>query len=325
MASQDLQTLARLVRTRAQLLRDGISERDITQLVRDGSVIRLSRGLYASGQTLEKFSAEDRHVVTVFASARTMRREYPFASHSAAALHGLPLFHFENARPQVLIPNRANSSSNRMVERRVATCQESDLTLLEGVRCTNLERTVLDMARLDTPERAIACADAAIRLRFPIRRGHASSDRAVAWRDDLLGRLSTMPGSRGVRRAAEVIQCADGSADSPLESVARWRFLSRGYQVDTQVAVAGPSGKTYVVDLELLGLGVLCEVDGKSKYTDSNLRNDQTPAEVVYAEKQRADWIEGTTGKRIVRLGYKELVTNAAFAEWLRAFHVPQP
>lgn len=297
----------------------------MTELVRDGSVIRLSRGLYASGQALEKLSPEDRHVVTVFASARTMRLAYPFASHSAAALHGLPLFHFDRARPQVLIPNRANSSSNRMIERRVAKCQDSELILLEGVRCTNLERTVLDIARLDTAERAIACADAAIRQRFPVRRGHSRFDRVSAWRDELLERLSVLPGSRGVRRAADVIRRADGSADSPLESVARWRFLSHGYEIDAQVSVEAPHGKTYFVDLELRGLDVLCEVDGKSKYTDSDLRNEHTPAEVVYAEKRRSDWIEGTTGKRVVRLGYKELVTDAAFVEWLRSFRVPRP
>lgn len=254
-----------------------------------------------------------------------MRRNFPFASHSAAALLRLPLFHFDHARPQILIPNRANSSSNRMVERRVAKCQDSDLIVVSGARCTNLERTVLDIARLDTAERAIVCADAAIRQRFPVRRGQPMSDRARAWRGDLLGRLREMPGSRGVQRAAEVIQLADGSADSPLESVARWRFWSHGYEVDTQVSVDGPNGKTYVVDLELRGRGVLCEVDGKSKYTDSDLRNDRTPAEVVYAEKRRADWVEGTTGNRIVRLGYKELVTDAAFTEWLQAFRLPPP
>lgn len=325
MASQDFETLARLIRTRAQLLRDGISERDLTRCVRDGTLLRLSRGLYASGEALEELSAEYRHVVTVLASARTMRRSYPFASHSAAALHRLPLFHFDSARPQILIPNRANSSSNRMIERRVAECQDPDLTAVGGVRCTNLERTVLDIARLDTAERAIVCADAAIRKRFPFRRGQLMSVRARAWRDELLGRLSELHGARGIRRAAGVIELADGSADSPLESVARWRFLSHGYAVDTQVAVDGPYGRSYFVDLELRGLGVLCEVDGKSKYTDSDLRNDQTPGEVVYAEKRRADWIEGTTGKRVVRLGYKELVINAAFVEWLHAFHVPQP
>ncbi|WP_244304646.1 hypothetical protein [Leucobacter viscericola] len=134
-----------------------------------------------------------------------------------------------------------------------------------------------------------------------------------------------MPGARGVGRATKVLRLADGSADSPLESVARLRFHEAGYDIATQVKVESPFGGFYFVDLEILGLGVLCEVDGKVKYTNAEIRQGQTADEVVYEEKRRSNWIEGRTQKRLLRLGARELATPATFAKWLRDFEVPAP
>ncbi|QIM16156.1 type IV toxin-antitoxin system AbiEi family antitoxin domain-containing protein [Leucobacter insecticola] len=314
-----------LVFTRNELLRTGVSEREITRLVREGSILRLARGLYATAQGLEKLNPEGRHLAHVFAINRTMRAEGPFASNSAAVLHSLPLYRFTSARPQVLVTHRESAANTRYVARRVAPCKDAELSIVGGVGCTNLERTVLDLARFEAPERSLACADAAIQLKFPADRGDDLASAVQVWKQGLLEQLARMHRGRGVKRAAEVIRLADGSADSPLESVARLRFTNAGYDVATQVKVAFPSGEKYYVDFELLGLNILCEVDGKVKYTNAALRRGISAEEIVYEEKRRADRIEGRTKKRLVRLGAAELRTQSSFAVWLRDFGIPLP
>ncbi|QIM16852.1 type IV toxin-antitoxin system AbiEi family antitoxin domain-containing protein [Leucobacter insecticola] len=314
-----------LILTRSELLLSGLKERGIARQVRDGVLLRLTKGLYVVAESLQSLTPEERHLVMVFAVATTMRTESLFSSYSAAALWGLPLYEFRAAPPQTLVSHTVNVSNTRTVVRRVAHYSDAEVAKIGGVYCTSLPRTILDLARLDTPERAIACADAAMSLLFPVDRGAGMSDAAQVWRQELLDQLGRERGGRGVRRAANVIRLADGSADSPLESVARLRFVSHGYAVASQVEVPAPGGHRYHIDLELLGLGIFCEVDGKQKYTEPEFRGGLTAEEVVFREKKRAEWIENKTRKRVHRLGYAELRTPATFTRWLRDARIPAP
>lgn len=325
MHARTIEKLREIIRPRSQFLRSGLSERQLARLLQGGTILRLSRGHYAIAEDLKGLTPEGRHLVSIVATAMTRQVENPFASYSAAVLLGLPLYNFRNARPQVLVSHRPSASNTTYVVCRVGKCQESELTYIEGLLCTNLERTVIDIARFDTPERALTCADAAIRLRFPVARGETITPKGEAWKQELLRKLDGMRGARGIRRATDVLRLADGSADSPLESVARLRFDAFGYEVSSQIAVPSPTGGFYYVDLELLGLNILCEIDGKVKYTDAQVRHGMTADEVVYDEKRRSNWIEGKTQKRLLRVGSRELSTPEAFAQWLRDFDVPAP
>lgn len=51
----------------------------------------------------------------------------------------------------------------------------------------------------------------------------------------------------------------------------------------------------------------------------------RTPRDVVLAEKQREDWIRGTTGFGFVRWDFATSRSANALAQRLRAFHVPPP
>ena len=117
-----------------------------------------------------------------------------------------------------------------------------------------------------------------------------------------------------------LLELADGRSESPLESLARYRFMQAGYAVDSQVPVASPNGGRFFVDLELVGLQVFCEVDGRGKYTDPR---DRSLENVLREEKERADWIVATTGKRLVRIEMNALVDESRFAEWRRAHLIP--
>lgn len=89
-----------------------------------------------------------------------------------------------------------------------------------------------------------------------------------------------------------------------------------------QVGVPAPRGGHYRVDLELLHQQTLVEVDGRAKYRG----NGETHGEaILYAEKQRHDWITGTTGKRLIRWGAADVRSTRHLAERLRAFRITIP
>lgn len=88
--------------------------------------------------------------------------------------------------------------------------------------------------------------------------------------------------------------------------------------------VRGPRDRPYFVDfgLEDAGLG---EFDGSIKYVDGRFMDGRTTAEVFEREKQREDWIRGTTQLSYVRWGWPHIGTARALADRLAAFGIRPP
>ena len=217
-------------------------------------------------------------------------------------------------------PGRAGTD---LIRHRVAV-HTADITSVHGMHCTTEDRTLFDLARALPVEVGVACADAIVRNRF---RRYRTIDQAAlgSWRASMHHRLTTSPGARGARSLRQVIDLADPHADSVLESLSRLQLLRLGFDVETQVSVPAPGGGRYFVDFELRGLGVLGECDGRHKYSDPSVRGDATPAEVVYQEKRREDWISGTTGKRLIRWGLADATSPERLARLLTEYGILLP
>jgi very-short-patch-repair endonuclease len=94
-----------------------------------------------------------------------------------------------------------------------------------GVWCTPPARTACDVARLGAPIDALATLDLALRT-------------GICDRDDLVTAAAQQRGLRGVRRVGQLVPCADGRAESPMESRMRWRFLEAALPTpDLQVEI----------------------------------------------------------------------------------------
>ncbi|MCA0345970.1 MAG: hypothetical protein LCH31_02800 [Actinobacteria bacterium] len=167
-------------------------------------------------------------------------------------------------------------------------------------------------------------ADAYLRDNFRVER-HIDEVSVADWRDRLGERAAEIPGQRGVRTVRWIAAFADARADSPLESVSRYHLEKLGFQVAIQVPVPARSRGNYYLDFEFEGLKFFGECDGKNKYTDPDLLSGETAEERLYAEKRRADWIEATTQKRIIRWGWPDVGTTRGFGLQLQAFGVPLP
>ncbi len=90
------------------------------------------------------------------------------ASHrAAAALLGL-----DGCRPgivEVSLPRHANNHLPDAIVHRWRYTDDADLTEVEGIRCTNVPRTLVQLGRVATPDCVEQALDSALRLGHPLR------------------------------------------------------------------------------------------------------------------------------------------------------------
>lgn len=311
----------RMLRSRDELRDDGWSERGITDAVRSGAVIRVRRGWYVERTEWNDLWNEGRHLLAVLAVQRDSTYAAPaFCAESAAVIHALPLFRVVPDAVHTLIGRTSHSRSRPGIARQALRVDAEDLTEVSGLRCTSVERTVLDLARRLPHEAAVASADAALR-RVAVTDNRQDDGIAEEWRDGLLERAARR--SPGIRHARRVIAFADGRAQLPGESVSRVHLARLGFRdVDLQTHVIGPDGEDYWTDFAFARTRAFGEFDGQGKYRDGALHRGRSVEEVVLAEKRREDAIRGVTGWRMVRWDSRHIATAAHLGARLAAFGI---
>lgn len=317
--------LPRAPRGRLLSTAGGEAAPDADAAVRHGSLIRVGRGCYAEAERWRGAHSEGRHLMRVVAAERrrTGNSELVYSHASAAVLWELPLFRVEPRR--VHLSRRIASghvrASEPLVARHQVAVASSDVTMRQGVICTGLARTVADVLRSASFETGLSLADAALRRAAWSWNGY-DVEAAESLRRQVAQRLPS--GGRGVRAARRMLELADGRAASPGESVSRLYIGDLGFATPRlQVPVAGPGSRLFHVDFALDDVGVWGEYDGEGKYLDPAMRGEGVGVErVVMEEKQREDWIRGTTGRRLARWGTAHIATAAHLGARLRAFGI---
>ncbi|WP_309065470.1 hypothetical protein [Microbacterium sp.] len=316
--------LEQLVRSRADLLLSGWTERALAAAVRDGVLRHIRRGWYMAAEDWNALHPEQRHRAHTIAVMRDAHGGT--ASHtSAGVLWRLPFYRIQFTRVHLTTdaPHRISSAPDVM--RHVAPLPADDVVVIDGIRCTSLSRTVFDLCRTLPLEAAVAVADAAERM-MALRIREWDLDAVLSWRRALAERLGAADGARGIRQARWVADFADGRAQLPGESVSRLQLHRLGFAPpDLQVPVEGPSGKLYFIDFGLDDVNSFGEFDGKRKYLEEALRSGRTVEEVLLAEKEREDWIRGRTQRRFGRWGWEHIHTPHALGRRLAAFHITPP
>lgn len=314
--------LPRIERVRSHLVRTerGTSHELFAKKARsEHTYIRVHQAHHMLTETWQALTSHEQNLARSLSVHSIARSPTVFSHHSAAVLHGLPLFHRPDPRTHVTLTiEQCGRRTRALVRHRVSNLRTDDVVSVAKVFFTSVERTVLDLAQSGDVEDALCVADAYLRRRF--RHGHRVDQAGVdAWRAHMQGRLHKLKGARGVRAMREVISLADPRKDSVLESVSHLRLTRLGFDVELQLPVPGPVGQTYYVDFRLRSLGVLCEVDGRSKYTDPELLAGRSVQQVVYEEKRRQDWICQTRSERMIRWGFPEIRSELDLASHLRA------
>jgi hypothetical protein len=203
---------------------------------------------------------------------------------------------------------------------------DHEITVVNGLRVTTLERTALDCARTLPPRRALPIVDSILRmLTRPNRFERVRSDAAMtAARENLRARLAQLGRCSGVVRARAVVEHADGFSESPGETDLRWIAVSHGLPRPVlQLRVATDEG-VFFTDMgwEFGGRGsrggaargVAAEFDGAGKYLETS------GPDSLLLEKQREDAIRAT-GIIVHRYVDRHLRdADTAFARLCRGF-----
>jgi len=317
-----------LIRSRDELLDAGASAAAISTAVATAKLVRIDRGWYAEAEPWRRAYAEGRHLMRVLACER--RRGggsgLVYSYVSAAVLWGLPLWRIEPRRVHLSGAQASGHvhASEPLVARHEVSVPEVDVAVIDGIRCTSLSRMVADLIRMLGPQAALALADAAMRLvSWDEAARTYDADAAETLRAAVAARLPR--GGRGVRRARWILGLADGRSASPGESASRVLLIEIGFRrIRLQSAVASPTGSSYYLDFDLEEADAWGEYDGETKYLDEDMRDGDLEA-VLLAEKQREDWIRGTTQRKLGRWGKVHIATAAALEQRLALFHIHPP
>lgn len=319
----DLSHARTLLRTRAELTSAGFGERDLRAGVASGALRRVRRNRYIDASHWDQLWGEGRHLVEV-AAANENCTDAVFFGPSAAVLHGLPLYRYAPRQVHALIRTRRHGRDRAGIAWHNTTVCEEDIVEVDGILCTSLDRTVLDLCRNLSAEAALSAADAALR-HVSVSGQRLDADAAADWHERMARRAAFVHG-RGIRAARELIDFADGRAQLPGESVSRLYLWRLGYRdVTLQTPVTGPLGEQYWLDFGFPRSRTFGEFDGESKYLDINLRGALSPEDVMLAEKRREDAIRGVTGWRVVRWMSEHIRSVDVFADRLHSFGLRPP
>lgn len=322
-------TIARartLLRSRSYLVDAGVTDRQIRGLLANGMLRRVRRGWFIRSQDWKELWDEGKHLVEVVAAHGNASAPGPvFMGVSAAVLHGLPLYRSAPQHVHALIDGRRHGRTRTGIRWRESDVPSSDVTEIDGIRCTTLARTVLDCCAGMTMEGAVAVADAAQRL-IAVPDGRIqNAELAEEWRRELLTRAESLS-IRGITQARQAVLFADGRAQLPGESVSRLQLHRLGFrQLELQARVVGAEGDEYWLDFSFPGSQSFGEFDGMGKYTDPGFMAGRSMEEVLLAEKKREDDVRGVTGWRLGRWGSEHIVTSQQLGTRLRAFGITPP
>jgi hypothetical protein len=304
---------------RGRLLEAGFAPGEIDRLVRTGRLRGVRRGVYRLGDAVGLPTASE-HVLRARAAAPQMADDAAFGYVTAALALRLPVWSIPLDRLHLV---RARNAGGGRVRRGThihrAPLPDGDVIELRGLRLTSPARTMADLARSVSAERALVTVDAALH-EFSRRRGPSEDRGPGATTIDAIAEvLDRFSGRTGVPAARRVLDLADEHCESPGESRSRFRMHVDGLADPvTQWKVPDLSFRT---DFAWPRLGVVGEFDGKVKYGRA-LRPGQDLGAVLWEEKRREDRIRAT-GLAVVRWTWSDIADGTMTALLLAALGHP--
>lgn len=288
--------------TRADLARLGIDPEIVPSMVSKGLWRRLRHGVYVDTAAWDASSGEprERHLLECAAMLRALNEPAYLFGTSAAVAHDLPLpGHSPGPVTLLRAPRmdgrilggrapRSNKESEATIKSHALT--EADTTVQRGFPCVTRELAAVSAATAATTEWAVAILDAAAWQRPEVP--HQLDAIQRCW-----------PYLRGIGTVRAAVPHVRSGAQTPLESISRYRLVMRGLpEPELQVRFEDRDGLIGYVDMWWPTLGVIGEADGLIKYTD---RAD------LIAEKQREDRLR-RLGFVVVRWTWREIMQSPA-------------
>ena len=287
-----------------QLLEQGLNSRGIAHLVQDGTLIRVRRGCYASGSWWSGLNAATRRRQLIHAHAHGTRTTstggFAYSHTSSASLQRLYLWEADDVVHLTQATCPSGGSHGRGVVAHTRLLARHELTFVDNLPCTSLERTVVDCCLMFNLRQSLILVDHAARLgaNLSLVRDHCSS----------------LTGRNGVVALRRALELADPRSESAGESLTRELLHRlRITPPELQYLVRTPLGE-HRLDFAWPKRKVAPEFDGRTKYFDY-----RPTGEVVFAERRREKALM-EQGWTFLRIEWRDLFNEAQFkARILRA------
>lgn len=288
-------TLSKMdIGTTARWRAAGLSVRQLYSLTRSGQLVKIRRGVYATGSVMARAESDPglRHALDVVAVRDTRGDKGVASHHSAAQLLSLNLLYTPSPGSVTLtVPpgTRVSYYARTGIICHAADLPDGHVTRLYGIPATTAARTVIDIARTATFMEGVVVADSALYERHTskteLRRVLAGCDR---W--------------PGISRARQIVEFASGLAESALESCARVVFREQGLPAPELQAHISGRDRTVIarVDFFWRRYRVIAEADGLLKYDGG---------EKAIAELKR-DRLLREAGYEVVHFTWQELFSD---------------
>jgi hypothetical protein len=238
----------------------GLSVRRLYSLTHSGQLVKIRHGVYATSSVMARAETDPglRHALDVAAVRDTRAGQGVASHHSAAQLLKLNLLNAPSPGTVTLtVPPGARVSdyARAGVICHAAGVPDEQVTRLYGIPATTAARTVVDIARTATFMEGVVVADSALYER------HAS-------KAELRRTISRCARWHGLQQAKQVVEFANGLAESVFESCARVTFHDQGLPPpELQVHISGRDRTVIArVDFFWRRYNVIAEADGLLKY-----------------------------------------------------------
>lgn len=286
--------------SRADALKVGLTDQDLTAGVRRRQLLRLRHGVYTLAEPHMMRSETQRHLLLARAVVATQRGQVALTATSAAVVHGLSVWGHDLGVVHLLrlddgSPRTQAGCHHHVVDGDIS----SDVEQRVGLPVTTLPRTVWEVARTTSLECAVSTTDSAL-----ARDPDLAETLAM-----MQGRFRHHPGSRTARLA---LRLADAGAQSPGESITRVQCYRSAIPCpELQFPVHDRSGRLLgVSDFAWPEFRHLAEFDGRVKY-EQYLRPGERPSDAVFREKQREDAMRAQ-GWGMTRITWSDIMAERA-------------
>ena len=286
-------------------------DRRLQRAVLRGEMTRLRNGAFVRTAVWSTLMPDDRRRLEAAAAAE-MQATYVASHRSAAALWRVPTIRKHDGLVHARVSSAAGTRTEHGVRKHAVHDVDLHLTVVDGIACTTLERTVLDMAATETFAEAVVVLDWALRE-------HVSKDR-------LRTVLNEWSPARGRQRIEAAIDFADGGSGSAGESLSRVEIAEGGLPAPVlQQGFWDADGLIGYVDFWWPEHNRIGEFDGLQKYREPALLNGRSAGEVVVAEKIREDRLRASsTRPGVDRWIWAVLSTRGSLARQLIASGLPR-